>query len=121
MSWVNKIILTCSIILISSLSLAEESYYLTLKNDKVNGEIINIGSGKPIKIRNLIIKICKLVGSGNPQFGKIQLRKDEIKNLYPKILKSKKILKWKPEISIENGLRKTIRYFKVNIFNEYHI
>ena len=36
MSWVNKIILTCSIILISSLSLAEESYYLTLRNDKVN-------------------------------------------------------------------------------------
>lgn len=92
----------------------------SLKNDKVNGEIINIGSGKPIKIRNLIIKICKLVGSGNPQFGKIQLRKDEIKNLYPKTLKSKKILKWKPEISIENGLRKTIRYFKDNIFNEYH-
>ena len=36
MSWVNKIILTCTIILISSLSFADESYYLTLRNDKVN-------------------------------------------------------------------------------------
>ena len=62
----------------------------SLKNDKSTGEIINLGTGKPIKIKDLITKICNLVGSGRPEFGKVKLRKDEIKKLYPKILKSKK-------------------------------
>ena len=41
---------------------------------------------------NLIRKITK---SGNPQFNKIPLRKDEIMVLYPNISKSIKVLKWK--------------------------
>ena len=84
----------------------------TLNNKKVNGEIINIGTGKPIKIKDLIIKICDLVGLGKPEFGKISLRKDEIIRLYPKILKSKKLLDWKSNVSLEKGLATTIKYFK---------
>ena len=37
-----------------------------LKNKNTKGEIINIGSGKPIKIKKLILKICKIIGSGKP-------------------------------------------------------
>ena len=83
-----------------------------LRNKKVNGEIINIGTGKPIRIKDLIIKICDLVGSGKPEFGKISLRKDEIKRLYPKTLKSKKLLNWKSNVSLEKGLITTIKYYK---------
>ena len=46
-----------------------------LKNKNVCGEIINIGSGKPIKIKKLILKICKISKGGRPQFGIIPLRK----------------------------------------------
>ena len=53
----------------------------TLKNSKSSGEIINIGSGKPISIKKVIIKICEMINSGNPIFGKISLRKDEIMKL----------------------------------------
>ena len=70
------------IVLIYGPTASGKSFFSVKLAKKINGEIINIGSGKPIKIRNLIIKICKLVGSGNPQFGKIQLRKDEIKKYY---------------------------------------
>ena len=64
----------------------------TLKNLKSSGEIINIGSGKPIAIKKVIIKICGLLNSGKPLFGKIDLRKDEIMKLYPNINKAKKFL-----------------------------
>ena len=40
-------------------------------------------------IKNIIWKICKIIGSGKPQFSKIKLRKDEIKNLIPVLLKQK--------------------------------
>jgi len=71
----------------------------TLKNSKSSGEIINIGSGNPISIKKVIIKICELIKSGKPQFGKIKLRNDEIIKLYPNINKSRKILNWKSQIS----------------------
>ena len=89
----------------------------TLKNRKTNGEIINIGSNKPVRIKDLIIRICSLVGSGKPIFGKIKLRKDEIKSLYPNINKAYKILKWRPKISLNTGLKKTIKYYKNAKFN----
>ena len=84
----------------------------TLKISKSSGEIINIGSGKPRSIKKVIIKICELINSGKPQFGKIKLRNDEIIKLYPNINKSRKILKWKSKIPIEKGLKKTIQFFQ---------
>ena len=89
----------------------------TLKNIKTNGEIINIGSNKPVRIKDLIIRICSLVGSGKPIFGKIKLRKDEIKSLYPNINKAHKILRWRPKISLNTGLKRTIKYYKNAKFN----
>ncbi len=85
-----------------------------LLNQNSNGEILNIGSGKPIKVKKIILKICKLIGRGRPQFGKIKFRKDEIKKLYPSIKKAKKILNWNSSVDINLGLKKTIRYYKNN-------
>ena len=84
----------------------------TLHSNKSNGQIINIGNSKPIKIKHLIDNIIKLVGSGKPFFGKIKMRKDEIMALYPNIDKAKKILNWTPKISLNTGLKRTIKYFK---------
>ena len=86
----------------------------SLKTKKNNGQIINLGSGKPIMIKDVILKICKIIGSGKPQFGKIKFRKDEIKNLYPSITKAKKILNWRPKVKINFGLKKTINFDKKN-------
>jgi nucleoside-diphosphate-sugar epimerase len=46
----------------------------SLKTKKDNGQIINLGSEKPIMIKDVILKICKIIGSGKPQFGKIKFR-----------------------------------------------
>ena len=88
-----------------------EAIYKSLISKKNIGEIVNIGSGKPIKIREIINRICKMIGSGNPKFGKIKLRKDETNKLYPNIKKARKLLKWKPKIKLNSGLKKTINYY----------
>ena len=74
-----------------------EAIIKTLKNKKSPGQIINIGQGNPVKIKKVINKICEILNSGRPQFGKIKFRKDEIKNLYPSIAKAKKVLNWSPK------------------------
>ena len=83
----------------------------TLKSKKTNGEIMNIGSGNPINVKKLILKICKLAKGGKPQFGKVSLRKDEILKLYPSLNKVKKILNWQAQVNLDKGLKKTIKYF----------
>jgi nucleoside-diphosphate-sugar epimerase len=88
-----------------------------LKNKESDGEIFNIGTRKPIKIKYLINKICSILGSGSPVFGKIKFRKDEIEKLYPNINKAKKILRWSPKTSLIYGLKKTIRYYKNEKYN----
>ena len=83
-----------------------------LTNKKARGQIINIGSGKPRKIRNVIEHVKKISKGGQPQYGTFKLRKFEILKLYPNIEKAKKILKWKSKIKFEKGLIQTIKYYK---------
>ena len=75
------------------------------------GEVFNVASGKPISIRTIIEKVCALTGSGKPQYGKVSYRPGENMVLYANISKEKKILQWEPEISLEEGLQKSIDWF----------
>lgn len=86
-------------------------------NDKnqMIGKIFNIGYGKPIKVKDVILKIIKIIKKGKPIFGKINLRIDESMKIYPEIKEAKSILLWKRKIPIIKGLSKTINFYKKNI------
>ena len=88
------------------------SILLSIKNLKAKGQIINIGSGKPKKIKNIINFLVKRLNGGNPCYGKIKLRKDEILKIYPDISKAKNLLKWFPKINFHIGLNSTIRSYE---------
>jgi len=83
-----------------------------LKNKNVLGKIINIGTGKPIKIKNIIQFINKNISGGYPLYGRVKLRKDENLKTYPDLKNAKKILRWKAKIKFYDGLKKTIRFYK---------
>ncbi|HIF61447.1 MAG TPA: NAD(P)-dependent oxidoreductase [Candidatus Pelagibacter sp.] len=81
------------------------------KSKNARGQIINIGSGKPKKIKTIIETIRRISKGGYPQYGKIQFREDEISELYPSIKKIKTIIDWKPNISFAKGLKSTIESY----------
>ena len=85
-----------------------------IKNSKARGEILNIGTGKPKKIKNIINFLVKRLKGGKPIFGKIKLRSDEMKKIYPDLKKVKKVLKWSPKIKFSKGLEETIKYYEKN-------
>mgnify|MGYP006089421459 CR=1 FL=1 len=85
---------------------------LLLKDKKTNGEILNLGSGKPVKIKLVIKEIAKQIKKGNPNFGLIKLRKDEPSQLYADTKKLKKFMKWSPKVNLINGLSKTIKFYQ---------
>lgn len=86
--------------------------FKTLGSKKTFGEIINVGSGKPIKIINVIKKIQKIIGKGKPEFGKYPYRKMENMSLYADINKAKKLLNWKNKISFDRGVKNLIKDIK---------
>ena len=86
--------------------------FLALTSKKNNGEIFNIGSGIPIKIKQVIKQIQKIIGKGRAQFGKIKYREDENMELYPDIKKARKKLKWSPKINFNHGIKIVINSFR---------
>jgi|TARA_B110000211_G_scaffold213031_1_gene253144 UDP-glucose 4-epimerase len=92
-----------------------EAIIKILKSNSVNGKILNIGSGKCTQIKKIIKKIQTFVKQGLPQFGKIKLRKEENYKTFPSIKKAKILLNWKPKISFDEGLLKTIKYYEKKI------
>lgn len=84
----------------------------------VDGEIINIGYGKPISV-GMIVEICKKFSKSNKH---IVLSNDKMRDYdflggkgFANITKSKNKLNWTPSISIEEGLRKSYNWYKKNI------
>lgn len=83
---------------------------------KSNGEIFNLGCGTPISIIDLTKLIIKKVGSGSfkltpypKERGKI-----EIGGYVADISKIKKMVGWLPKTPLEEGLEKTIEFYRKN-------
>ena len=91
---------------------ATKSIFKILNKKRVYGQIFNIGYGKGISIKSLIHEIQKITKSGTPVYGKLKERNYENLRLVPDIKKAKKILNWKPTISLKSGLLKTLKYIK---------
>lgn len=86
----------------------------SLISKKIIGNVFNIGVGKAIKVKKIILHINKKIKKGYADFGKIQLRKEELRIVYPQVKSIKKILGWKPKINFDKGINKTINYYKKN-------
>lgn len=76
-------------------------------------EPVNIGNPVEITLNQLAKIIIKLTGSRSKIIYK-PLPVDDPRVRRPDITKAKRILKWSPEISLDEGLLKTIKYFKTN-------
>ena len=83
-----------------------------LKKRNFKHKIYNVGYGKPFEVKYVINSITKIIKRGEPLFGKIKMREDEIKKLYPNISRIKKDLKWRPTVNLTKGLKKTITFYK---------
>lgn len=89
-----------------------EAIFLALNNSNIHGEIINIGSGKPVSIKEVVELIQNIIGSGSPKFGEVRYRVGENMALFADISKARKLLNWNPKIVLKEGLKKTIEFYQ---------
>jgi UDP-glucuronate decarboxylase len=79
-------------------------------DDNITGPV-NIGNPHEFTIKELAEKVVKLTGSSSV-FVNRELPMDDPKQRQPDISMAKELLGWKPNTDLDEGLVKTISYFK---------
>jgi len=90
--------------------------YITLagqvEKKEVKGEAFNFGTGVPISVLALFKVMARLCGKpkSNPRI--LGTAKNEIDRQYLAVDKAKGILRWSPQFSLEDGLKRTIAWYR---------
>tara|TARA_Y100000741_G_scaffold172298_2_gene130561 strand:- start:6360 stop:7334 length:975 start_codon:yes stop_codon:yes gene_type:complete len=94
-----------------------EGLFSVINTKKTIGEILNIGSSEVISIKELITKVSNIVKKDLTIFKelkRIRPLNSEVKKLSCNYNKLKKLTNYKPKISFNEGLKKTIEWSKKN-------
>lgn len=81
------------------------------EKEGIDGEIINLGHPLEHTIREIADFILKLTSSSS-SIKNLKGKEDDPQRRNPDIKKAKKLLSWRPQVSLSDGLVKTIEYFK---------
>lgn len=84
-----------------------------LQKLKLGGEAFNFSDENPISVLELVKKVYHMAGK-NPNYKILNQARYEIKHQYLSSLKARRILNWKPKYSLEEGLKRTISWYKKN-------
>jgi len=99
---------------------AVEGILKVIEKEEVQGEVINIGSSDPIRILDLAYQIWSLIGnSENPKIEFIAYSDlcqdyEDVRIRDMDLTKARFLLGYEPKIGIEEGLKKTIDWFRSN-------
>ena len=80
-------------------------------NEGLKGEVINIGNPQEITINQLADEIVQIIGTKG-KFINTPLPQDDPTRRKPTIQKAKKLLSWKPQVSLHDGIKQTVNYFR---------
>lgn len=84
---------------------------VALMNTKEDPGPVNIGNPEEYTIKDIAEKIRTWTG-GTSEIVYRDLPKDDPSRRRPDITKARKVLGWEPQIGFEEGIKKTINYFK---------
>ena len=90
-----------------------DGFISVMRSKKMNKKIVNIGCGKDISIRNLVKTIHQLTKSRSKiKFGSKKPRVTEIYKMRADNKLIKSCTNWRPKVSFEEGILKTINWYK---------
>jgi NAD dependent epimerase/dehydratase len=98
-----------------------QAFLLAAEADSIEGETIHFGQGKAVSVEELTRQCLELVGSHAcsvtvPE--RQRPEKSEVNLLVCDASKARKLLGWKPQVSLNEGLRRTVDYVR-SCFEQY--
>jgi len=82
--------------------------------DEAYGEVFNVGTGIPISFVDLAKRIIEIAGTGRVTFTEFTKERKEVEpgDYYTDICKIKQMVGWKPIIELNDGLKRTIEFYR---------
>jgi UDP-glucose 4-epimerase len=93
-----------------------EALLMSAVCDEAIGEILNVGVDKPTSFVELTEAIIRVAGSGRWEFAPFtpERKAQEPGDFYSDISRIRRVVGWMPTTSLEEGLRRTIDYYRCN-------
>jgi len=89
------------------------AYLTCVRNEEAIGKIFNFCTGRGVSIEQLVGLIAEIIGfRGEIEWNTIPARPLDIMELIGDYSKAKNTLGWEPEYTLEEGLEKTIDYWR---------
>lgn len=79
---------------------------------ETKGEVFNLGNPGEFTVRQLAEKVKEITGSASEIVFSGEFRENDPMRRRPDITKAKTVLGWEPKVDLEEGLAKTIEYYK---------
>jgi len=92
-----------------------EGLVRTMEGDHTSGEVINLGNPAEHTVLEYARMIMELTGSSSQVIFTSQAVGDDPQRRRPDIAKARDLLGWEPSIGLEDGLMRTIEYFRSEI------
>jgi nucleoside-diphosphate-sugar epimerase len=79
----------------------------------IDGELFNLGCGREVSMRDMATMILELMGNPiTPEFGALPERPIEIYRMHADVSRTKERVGWESKISLEEGLQRTIDWYR---------
>ena len=82
--------------------------------EMINGEVINLGTGRDFSVNYIAEKILGILGKDKSLIERVGDRPGHVKRLVASYKKAKKLLDWEPKMRFEEGLNKTVDWYIKN-------
>ena len=95
-----------------------EGFIKVAQSERSVGEVINVGSGTGISVGDLAKRIMGVMGKHvriASDVSRLRPERSEVMRLICDYSKAKELVGWKPKVSLDEGLGRTICYIRENI------
>ena len=99
---------------------AVDAFLAAASSPRAFGQTFNVASGRPVSVKEIAGKIVRLAGGGTLRQSPYTPERKQIEpgDFYANISKIGSEIGWRPATGIEEGLKKTIEYYRE--FSEYY-
>jgi UDP-glucose 4-epimerase len=87
---------------------------MTATADEAFGKVFNVGTGVPVSFIDLAKKIVEIVGTGKAVYTEFTQERKEVEpgDYYADVTRIKKVVKWAPKVSLDEGIKHTIVFYR---------
>jgi UDP-glucose 4-epimerase len=89
---------------------AVEATVMAAQSDRAVGEVFNVGTGVETRVNELAAELGRIIGVTTPPQHTNRRDIDNIRRRVVNIEKTRRALRWVPNVTLENGLQATVAW-----------